>query len=247
MSDRRLQQKVIMYNYAGEEGKLSLTGLQVTEVNGYAKVMSGGSYGQYEHNLKAVKYQQDISAETWCVLCPTQCHATAAPQVDLVKCPAIKGNITLSNIKAYPISQAEWDRRFGAPPWYTQWWGILLIALAVVMCGGCLVGMFMYSRRTRTKRSVDQSAFESGMTSGTMDSQQSEDLLEQELLHPGDPDGYAIGGLHDVGDQRLPFPEAGLPNSQQLPFPEAGLGQEHAWANQQAQMSAGMAARQIRR
>lgn len=132
---------------------------------------------------------------------------------------SITGKIMLTSIKGQGLTQIQWDERFGPKPWYSQWWGILLICLGIVLCGGCCVAAVVMSRRKKVKKGVQpQEAFQSGMSTDTVGTQETEeDLLTQELLEPGAPDGYEIGGIHDVGDNRLPFPEAGLPNAGSLP------------------------------
>jgi len=248
--ERRLVGGAQMFDYTGIENKLSLTSAgDGTEVQGYAKIMPGYTYEQYVRNLKGVPYAQDIETETWCTICPDQCNEKI-----LRKCPAIQAKIQLTNIKAQGITQLEWDNRFGPKPWYTQWWGILLICLGIILCGGCCVAaVIMSKQKNKKKRDVDNRVFESGMstdTQGTYDThgtQESQDLLEQELLEPDAPDGFDIGGIHDVGDNRLPFPEAGLPNTGQLPFPDAGVSHEHNWANQQVKRQYDMNMRNIRR
>jgi hypothetical protein len=232
--------EIIFSEAEGRAGRTSVSGGVGTRVDAWAKIIPGSSYAGYLKNLNSGKYMWDISNETWCILCPAQCKVQS-PQVDLFTCPAIKGNITLSSIKAWPMSQAQWDARYNSNPWYTTWWGILLLALLVVYCCGALVmGYMMKNRRSKGKRSVDTRVFDSGMSSQYSQESEAmvEDPLDQELLHPDEPDGREIGGIHDVGDSRLPFPEAGLPNAQQMPFPEAGFGHEHTWANQQVAMHA---------
>jgi len=235
--------EMIFSEAEGRAGRTSVSGGVGTRVDAWAKVIPGSSYPEYWKNLNSAPYTWDISNETWCILCPLQCKVQY-PQVDLMTCPAIKGNITLTGIKAWPMTQGQWDARYNNTPWYTSWWGILLLALLVVYCCGALVmGYIMMNKKKQGKRSVDTSVFDSqasGMSS-QYSNDESEAMLEpldQELLHPDEPDGREIGGLHDVGDNRLPFPEAGLPNAQQMPFPEAGFGHEHAWANQQAAANA---------
>jgi len=212
-----------------------------TQVSGYAKIEPGSSFSQYEHNLKGTKYAKQIIRETWCAVCSDQC-GKAVPEV-LSSCPAISGPLQLTNIKAIGFTQEMWDNKFGVKPWYSQWWGILLICLAIVLCAGGVVAGVMYSRRGgKKKRSaappMESSVMDSQMTT---DTQESQDLLVQELLNEEGPDGREIGGTHDIGDQRLPFPEAGLPNAGVLPFPEAGTKADHTWANQQYHQARQMA------
>jgi hypothetical protein len=101
--------------------------------------------------------------------------------------------------------------------WFSRWWPFLL-ALALVLCGICIIcGVWRSSRSKKSDRSADLE------TDRSMDNFPD---VEDSLLHPPD-DGLPTGGVHDVGDQHLPFPEAGLPNMHQVPFPEAGLPKTH--------------------
>merc|ERR1712232_1094884 len=128
---RRLESAQI-WDESGFEDQVSMTQAgSGTAVSGYAKVVSGSSFSQYQTNLNGEKYASDIASATWCAVCPSQCNAIT-PQVT-AECPAITGPIVLSNIKGVGITQETWDNRFGAKPWYSQWWGILLICLAIVL------------------------------------------------------------------------------------------------------------------
>merc|ERR1712048_655269 len=95
---------------------------------------------------------------------------------------------------------------------------VFFVALAVVLCGCCLIGGVVFSRGSKS-RAVK-------IPDDTSDAYVTQEPMLDSLA--GDVEAPEEDSLmSNVGGKSLPFPEAGLPTGNRLPFPEAGLPHHH--------------------
>merc|ERR1712048_258532 len=95
---------------------------------------------------------------------------------------------------------------------------VLVVALAVVLCGCCLIGGAVFSRgsKSRTVKIPDNTS-DASVTR--------EPMLNSLTRDVEAPEEDSL--MSNVDGKQLPFPEVGLPTGNRLPFPEAGLPHHH--------------------
>eukprot|EP00928_Gymnodinium_smaydae_P099451 TRINITY_DN948_c0_g2_i1.p1 TRINITY_DN948_c0_g2~~TRINITY_DN948_c0_g2_i1.p1 ORF type:complete len:823 (-),score=129.79 TRINITY_DN948_c0_g2_i1:219-2624(-) len=195
-----------------------LQGGPVGSAFGFVLSTAGGhSVVGYQQKIMTDSWKQDIMLKTMDVLNPGGALGSVATPMN-----ALKGWPYVNGLSVIGRSQAEIDELFGGNFWTEYGW---LLGLLLLLCCLCAIAAFFCLRGRKGPRTGPDAEHEFA-TASSVEPKIEDDLVE-ELLNPGLEDDLPAGGVHDVGDSRLPFPEAGLPNRSHLPFPDAGLPQEH--------------------
>jgi len=104
----------------------------------------------------------------------------------------------------------------------THLWWLLLLALALVVCGCCIIAKVARSSKSRSVKLENAASPAYSSKIDTQSFVRDMEAPEQDYLMSEVTNGSSsLNGVH------LPFPEAGMPSNTFLPFPEVGLPRQH--------------------